>query len=333
VSNTINVSIESAIDLCNRAAQACGASPEVANSLATATVAAEARGQGSVGIRHFFDYLDAMAEGRLDGSASPQLSRPAPAVIVSDAGQGIAHLGFDLAIDGLAQAARTFGLALFSQHNAYTCGALGYYAERLAQQGLVALVAGNAPALLAAGGARKPIYGTNPFAFAAPQAGGPVLLIDQASSATAYVNIRAAAEKGQSIPDGWAIDEKGETTNNAAAALKGALLAFGGNRGGNVALMVEVLAAMSGANWSLDAPSFLEGDQCPGVGMVVIAIQPSLLDARFGERLSAQLGRLRDDFNVFVPGFEKAEALQASRSAGLVVEVDLIERLRDIAKD
>ena len=43
------------------------------------------------------------------------------------------------------------------------------------------------------------------------------------------------------------------------AALRGALLAFGGARGANIALMVEVLAAgLAGANWALDAPSFTD---------------------------------------------------------------------------
>ena len=41
-------------------------------------------------------------------------------------------------------------------------------------------------------------------------------------------------------------------------ALAGALLTFGGARGANIALMVEVFAAgLTGANWSLDAPDFI----------------------------------------------------------------------------
>ncbi|NMG46140.1 Ldh family oxidoreductase [Aromatoleum toluvorans] len=326
--NTVNISIETALDLCKRAALAQGASEYVAASLAAATVAAEARGQASVGIRHFLDYLDAMADGRLDGAARPSLSRPAPAVIASDAHRGIAHLGFDLAFEDLVTTAKSFGLSLFTQRNAYTCGALGYFAERLAQKGLVALAAGNANALLAAGGSRKPVYGTNPLAFAAPQQDGPPLLVDQASSATAFVNIRAAAAAGKPLPAGWALDEAGEPTTDATAALTGALLAFGGNRGGNIALMVEILATMSGGNWSLDAPSFLEGTQSPAVGMLVVAINPTVLDADFTSRLSAQLDRLHRDYKVFVPGYEKAEALRASSTNGMAVDEELIRKLQ-----
>ena len=165
-----------------------------------------------------------------------------------------------LASTCIVDAAQRFGLALFTQKNAYTCGALGYFAGRLAGKGLAALAATNGPALLAGSGSTKPVYCTNPMAFAAPVAGGPPLLIDQSSSATAFVNIRAAAKAGKPIPDGWALDAEGRPTTDARQAVKGALLAFGGERGANIALMVEVLAAgISGANWSLDAPPFARG--------------------------------------------------------------------------
>ena len=59
--------------------------------------------------------------------------------------------------------AQTFGIAVFAQTNSYTAGELGYYTRRLAQAGLVALAATNGPALVAAGRARVPVYGTNPF--------------------------------------------------------------------------------------------------------------------------------------------------------------------------
>ena len=90
------------------------------------------------------------------------------------------------------------------------------------------------------------------------------LVIDQATSATAYVNLRKAAEHGEPIPEGWAIDAAGQPTTDARAALDGLLLAFGGKRGANIALMVEVLAAgMTGANWSLDCPPFDQGSDSP----------------------------------------------------------------------
>lgn len=324
----LSLSFDEALVLCREAAMALGASHDNAHSLARSIVAAEADGQPSVGFAHFIDYLDALAAGRIDGQAEPVLTRPAPAVILSDAGGGIAHTGFDRAFSDIVSVARSFGLALFVQKNAFTCGALGFFAGRLAGEGLVALAATNGPAIIAPQGAAKPVYCTNPLAFAAPRADASPLLIDQSSSATAFVNVRAAAEAGKSIPEGWAIDAEGRPTTDANAAINGALLAFGGARGANIALMVEVLSAgLSGANWSLDAPPFGLGSEGPGTGLFVLAIDPTLVAPGFEERLAAQSARLSGEYGVHIPGAAKAVARERAAREGLVLSKALHGRI------
>lgn len=303
MAGTIRLSRAEAMDLCVAAALRAGASAATAQSLAAASVAAEAEGHANVGLAHFVDYLDAIQTGRIDGNVEPSVTFPAPALILSDARKGAAHPGFDLAFERLVAAARDLGIALFAQRNSYTCGALGYFTKRLAREGLVAFAATNGPALMAGAGGKAPVYCTNPLAFSAPAAGGEPLTIDQASSATAFVNIRKAAAEGREIPEGWAVDGRGRSTTDPHEAMKGALLAFGGVRGANIALMVEVLGAgLTGANWSVDAPSFMTGSENPGTGMLVIAMRPEFLDPDFGTRLGAHLDRLRTEFGVYIPG-------------------------------
>jgi len=314
--------------LCIDAALAAGASAPAAESIARATVAAEADGQASVGLSHFIDYLEAWKAGRIRGDAAPALTRPAPTIILSDADGGTAHLGFDVAFDDLVVAAETFGVAIFSQRNAFTSGALGWYTSRLAEQGLVALAATSGPAFLAGSGTTKPVFCTNPLSFAAPRHGGPPLLVDQSSSATAYVNIRAAAERGETIPEGWALGPDGRPTTDPAQAMRGALLAFGGSRGANIALMVEVLAAgLSGTNWSVDSPPYSEGSESPGSGLFVLAIDPKLFGDGFPERLGAHLGRLEDEFGMHLPGEAKAARRISSVRDGLAVDAAIVARI------
>lgn len=322
------IALAEAERLCIDAALAAGASAPAAESIARATVAAEADGQSSVGLSHFVDYLEALKAGRIRGDATPALSRPAPTIILSDAEGGTAHLGFDLAFDDLAAAAETFGVAVFSQKNAFTSGALGWYTSRLAERGLVALAATSGPAFLAGSGTTKPVFCTNPISFAAPRDGGPPLLIDQSSSATAYVNIRAAAERGEAIPAGWALGPDGEPTTDPNQAMRGALLAFGGARGANIALMVEVLAAgLSGTNWSVDSPPFTNGSASPGSGLFVLAIDPKLFGDGFSERLGAHLDRLAADFGMHLPGEAKAARRALSERDGLTVDPALLTRI------
>jgi len=299
---------------------ACGASPRVGGSLVEATLSAALFGSESVGFPHLLDYLDSFRAGRIDGQAEPDIEHPLPALISSNAKGGIAQRGFDLAYGRLVVQTKSLGVALFTQRNSYTAGELGYYVRRLALDGLVAVAATNGPALMAAAAGSPRVYCTNPLAFGAP-ANPPAspLVIDQATSATAFVNIVRAASRNEAIPEGWATDSQGNATTNAAAALQGALLPFGGYRGANLALLVEVLSAgLSGSSWSVDAHDFRSGDRSPGIGLTVIAVSPTAIAEDFSERIAAQMTRLRK-LGVHIPG---AKARAAARDAPPVVRIN-----------
>jgi len=318
---TRRFTLQEATDLAARAIRASGASDEAALSLARATVSANAHGKGSSGFSHLMDYLAALKAGRIVGAAEPLMTSPAPAAIHCDARGGIAQVGFDLAFDSLCERAKTFGIALFAQNGSYTTGELGYYPRRLTEAGLVGFAATSGPALMTVAGAKAPVYCTNPIAFAAPLDEGPPLLIDQASSATAFVQLRHYAERGEALPAGWAVDHEGEPTTDPQSALRGALLAFGGARGANIALMVEVMAAgLAGANWALDAPSFTSGNRSPGAGLLVIAITPGLLAPDFPQRLRLHLDRLAK-LGIHIPG-RRAAADEIELPDALVSDIE-----------
>lgn len=324
----MRLSLGEAETLCADAAMAAGALPQTAEALARSVVEAEARGNRAVGLAHMVDYLEALRAGRLDGQAVPALTRPAPVFTVSDAGGGAAHTGFHQALPHLMGTARALGCAVFAGRNAFTCGALGHFVQPFAEAGLVALAATNGPALMAVEGGSKPVFCTNPLAFAAPRGSAPPILFDQASSATAFVSLRERAARGESLPPGWAIDAEGRPTTDPAAALRGALVAFGGSRGANIALMVEVLSAgLTGARWSLDAPSFSQGGDCPATGLFVLALDPACVDPGFAERMEEHAVRLAKG-GVHLPGEAGAKAQAQAAREGLDVDPALVERIR-----
>ena len=285
------------------AARGAGPAPRAARVLADATVEAELVGNRAVGVGHFFDYLAGYRDGRIARDARPVVHRPAPAVLDVDARDGLAQVAFAEAVADLEKAVGELGVAALWIRNSFTCGELGYYPRHLARRGLVALALANSPALMSLGGARGPVLGTNPLAYGIPRPGELPVVVDQASSSTAFVNVRRAAERGEPIPAGWALGPDGEETRDADAALRGTLLPFGSHRGGNVALLVEVLATLSGASFSLDAPPFDAGSASPRIGVFLLGIDP----ARFAgsvERFVHQLGILRDDHGVRLPAVE-----------------------------
>lgn len=293
--NTVTISADELQDLCESAVLAAGGSEPMAQSLAAATVAAERRGKTQVGSAHLLDYLDALETDRINGAARPVLTSRLPAALHVDADEGTAQLAFAEVADQFTSAAEELGVAVMTLTNSYTAGELGHYAEILAQRGLLALVASNSPALMSIFGAEAPVTGTNPLAFAVPHPEAP-RFFDQASSATAWVNIREAATRGEEIPLGQAIGPDGSPTTDANAALAGSLLPFGGFKGGNIALMIELLANLGGGRFSLDAPSHATGDANPGIGLTAIAISPAAFDPGYIDRIADHLDRLNRAF-------------------------------------
>lgn len=300
-----------------------GASDKVAELLVDAALFAEDRGMRGVGVAHLLDYIRAIDGGRLNAAAVPEVSRLAPAILSCDAKGGPFHTGFDAAVDDLVATARSEGVAVFVQSGAFAGGQLGWFTERLSAQGLVALGAINSNALLATAPGTSRVLGTNPMSYSFPRLEEQVMTVDQSSSAAAYVNVREAASSGRPIPEGWAIDQAGEPTTDAHAALDGAMLPFGGYKGANIAWMVELLAGMSGANWSIDAPSFDSGAESPGVGMFILAIDVSKLQHDFVSRVDEHVVRL-GAHGVRTPGTSRQEPLsEISLRADVVEELEL----------
>ncbi|RIJ71399.1 Ldh family oxidoreductase [Nakamurella silvestris] len=281
--------------LCESAVLRAGGSSDTAAALASATVAAEQRGRPEVGAGHLLDHLDALRNGRLNGTAHPRVLSRRACVVTVDADRGAAQLAFDRAFDTLVDSARTNGVAVLSVHNSFTAGELGHYTSRVAETGLISMACANSPALMAVYGAHEAITGTNPISFALPHPRGP-RMFDQATSATAWVRVRDAAARGESIPEGWALDPDGNPTTDARTALTGALLPFGGVKGANIAMMVEMLAALAGGSFSLDAAPFDSGSRSPGLGLFVAAIDPTAFDVSYPERAEGHLARLASGY-------------------------------------
>lgn len=311
----VHLSFQEAEDLAMRACLASGAASSSARSLVNATLSAARHGRATLGFPHLLDYLTGFIDRRIKCNPTPRLERSFPAFLVCDADGGIAQLGFHLALNDLVDITRTYGVAVFTQHNSFTTGELGYYVRTLADEGIIALAATNAHAMVATKPGDRAVYSTNPLAFGFPLGSkSPPVVIDQASSATAFVNILHAAEEDQPIPEGWAVDANGQPTTDPTMALRGTLLPFGGRKGGNVALLVEMLSAgLSGGNWSLDVPDFRSGPTSPGVGLTIIAIMPGKNGDEQIDRAKAQSQRLQE-YGVHVPGvtgYEQRAAIEA----------------------
>lgn len=326
------LSLEQAEDLATRALVASGAAEPAARSVAQAVVAAQACGRTNVGFEHLPYYCDALRRGALAGSVEPEIVRARPGLLQVDARSGFTHYAFDRVFEQYAAMVESQGSAVLTIRNTYTCGCLGYFPERLARRGFAAIAATNAgPAAVTSSGAAQPVFSTNPLAFAVPRDGRAPLLIDQSTSACTLVDVRAARERGEAIPADWALDRDGNPTEDPARALEGTFKPFGGYKGANIALMVELLAAgLSGGNWSADAPSFADDPKCPDVGQWFMAMD---LDAVPGarERIDAYLDRLAS-LGTHIPGRRRQEKADTARSDGVTLAQDLFDTIQSYCR-
>ena len=306
---------------------AAGASPANAASVAWALVMAEADGLKGHGLSRVPTYLAMLRSGKIDGQAVPIARRPKPGVLAIDAGHGFAYPAIDLAVIELPVLAREQGVAIAPIRRSNHCGAAGLHVERLAEQGLVALLFANTPAAIAPWGGAKPVFGTNPIAFAAPLAGRDPLVIDMALSKVARGPIVAAKQKGEAIPEGWALDPAGKPTTDAAAALAGTMVPLGDAKGATLALMVEILAAsLVGAHFAFEASSFLDDrGGPPDTGQLILAIDPSAMGGHwFGERMRMLAHAIEDQDGTRLPGVRRLNLRAKARAEGIEVAEELL---------
>ena len=186
-------------------------------------------------------------------------------------------------------------------------------------------------------GARKPLFGTNPIAFAAPCAGHAPIVFDMATSAIAHGDVQIAAGKGEQLPEGMGVDSKGQPTCDPQAILEGgALLPFGGHKGSALSMMVELLAAaLTGGNFSFEFDwSQHPGAKTPWTGQLIILIDPSKAQGnRFAERSRELVEQMQAVGLNRMPGERRYREREASARDGVSVTVDEFERLQALAGD
>lgn len=258
--------------------------------------------------------------GRSKGPRQPvRVEHETPVSARIDGGDNVGYLVGLRATELALAKARTSGIALVGAHNTWYTGMLSYYAERAVAAGLVAMIASNASAWVAPHGATEGRFGTNPMCFGFPSAGTPVIW-DIGTSIIIHADATLARRLGQPIPEGVAYDRDGRPTTDPAAALGGALMAWGGAKGSGLGLVVQLLGILAG---STTLPQELAG-----FGFLIVLVDPKLLSP--GADFPAQVAEYVDWVHsarpvdpatpVRVP-FERSQQDRARRLAEGFIEV------------
>ena len=321
--------------LCTEAFTACKVTSAQAGPTIDALILAEAQGLASHGISRVPMYLAHVTHGRVNPNAVPVIQQQSASAALINADNGFAFPACNQAIKLAIQKASETGIAVGAVTNSHHFGVAGNHLRAIADAGLVGWAMGNSPAAMPAWGGKRAIFGTNPIAAIFPRTNADPILVDLSLSEVARGKIMVAAKNGTPIPQGWALDAKGNPTTDAKAALAGMMLPMGGVKGAMLAMVVEIMVtALTGAHFGAEADSFfVDAGNQPRLGQLFLVINPDALAGRlaYESRLSALIDVVLQDPDVRLPGTRRFALAEEAMREGLELPDALVEQIRKLA--
>jgi delta1-piperideine-2-carboxylate reductase len=304
--------------------------------VASTIVAAERDGSRSHGLQRLAGYLSSLSSGWVDGAAQPIVEEAAPGLLKVDARNGFAQVALAAAVPRLRAMAKKNGTATLAMANSHHFAALWPDIEPLAMEGFIALTMVSTRARMVVWDGTKKGLGTNPMAFACPRRGKPPIVWDQASSVMSQGDVLLASAAKRALPDGIGVDADGVATTDADAVLQGgALLPFGGIKGGSLAFMVEILAAaLSGATLGFeDESGKIPGAVTSNAGQFLLLIDPAPLGSgRFLDRVEGLVEHLHNAGTQRLPGDVRWKRRRVAERDGVEVSADMHDYLIKLAR-
>ena len=296
----------------------CGVEKKDAETAAEVMVTADKCGVLTHGSKMLPTYIKKLSSGGFNLKPEFKIIRETNSFAVMD---GENALGFVSAVRGMEYAikrAKENGMfTLFSKNN-NTFGPAFYYPLLAAKSGMIGIISSNSPAQMAPIGGIEKMLGTNPFAAAIPIKGKEPIIIDMATSIVAKSKFAEYRDLGKKLPDGWALDENGEPTNDPDSAIKGFVLPMAGHKGYAIAMLIDILSGvLSGAAYLNKVGRFYtESENGMNVGFMCTVIDPyAVLGEDYDLRINDFEQTLRNtktlnDSTITLPGDRKHKAFR-----------------------
>lgn len=328
--------------LSRQALEAFGLRPEDAEAAARVLVEADLLGIDTHGTKRLRAYVERIIRGGVNTAPAVTVIEKSPSIAIVDGDGALGPVVGTRALKEAMTRARAGGIAYVGCRNSNHFGAMAPYGLWACREGLVSIMGTNASTAMAPWGARELRMGNNPICFAAPRRDGPHFLLDFAQSIAARGKMRLAAERGEAIPEGWALDADGNPTTDPEAGLKGFVLPIGEHKGYGLALAVDLLAGvLSGGAFADGVASMWAEESGPQkVSHFFILIDPDRvlgLDAYF-DRIEAFAGRIKGarpidpERPVLLPGEIEAESYAEREAHGIPLDEELYGIICALAK-
>lgn len=316
---------------------AIGCNEEQSENVTNSLMVAEACGVSTHGLRMLHDHIIKIQNGfyNIHGDIAIEQKTVAFARVNCQGmiGMDSAVKCMQMAIDGCKRS----GIYTVFANNANTFSAAFLYTLQAAKQGMIGITVSNAPAKMPAYGGKEKLLGTNPLSYAIPALDRDPIIFDMATSVVAQSKINMAKDRGDKIPEGWALDSAGNPTTNALEACRGMILPMAGPKGYGLSMMIDIVAGLlSGAAWLDGVGRFYNDNNEPmNVGQMFVAIDPmQIYGEGFYSDVDKYIERVKNtasskENSVRLPGERKHEVYKECMNKGVFISEKLQQQLLD----
>lgn len=341
----MKVSVQDLDAFCVEALTKAGVGEADARTTADVLVTTDTWGTFTHGTKALRAYIRRLRGGGLRANGQPKVVTEGPAWVQVDGDSSLGMVSSVFAMKAAMAKAATAGIAFAGLRNNCHYGAAGYYAAMALPGNMIGFSMANDIPTVNAPGARGPVMGSNPFAFAAPAGKEKPVLLDMATSTVAGGKVFAAAALGKTIPGGWLLDADGRpTTDPTPFSHAASLTPLGGYKGYGIAFMIEVLSAiLTGSSirshvlsWTFSDPSKPTGH---GAAFIAVNIASFMAVEKFKERMDQTIREIRQEpkadgaDRIWLPGEMEFERREKALVEGIDLPDDVVASLRGLAGD
>lgn len=262
------------MQFCEQVLIKAGVPAKDAYIVAESLIGADLRGVDSHGIVRLAIYVERIEKGMINPHANIEIDSESGATVLVNGNNHIGAVIGSKALHIAIEKAKQSGAGIVGVKGSNHFGTGAYYASKAIEQDFILMVLSNASQTMPPVGGVRPFIGTNPITVGVPTGNEVPFILDMATSVVARGKIIIAAQRGESIPIGWAIDKEGNPTTNAEAALTGSVLPVGGHKGYGISMFIDILSGvLTGAGFGKYVNNMYENWNEPqNVGHFFVAI-------------------------------------------------------------
>ena len=315
---------------------AAGMPGDDARLAADTLVQADLWGHQSHGVMRLSWYVARLKAGVCDPVAKPEQVVDAGAIGLIDGHDAMGQVLTAHAMQDAIRRAKAHGIGAVGLRNSNHFGTAMYFTLMAARAGCIGFLSTNASPAMAPWGGRRKMVGTNPWSWAAPAGSLAPMVLDIANTGVARGKIYLARQKGQPIPEGWAIDADGAPTTDPAAAIDGIILPMAQHKGYAIAVMMDMLSGvLTGSAFGAGVHGPYQTEHRSGAGQMIIALDIAAMQplADFGARMESYIAELKSVplaqgyDEIVYPGELEARNEAKHRAEGLTLPDDTIADL------